>query len=41
MSKNAFWICFVIGPAPTSWSSTDAIGVISAAVPVKNSSSAW
>ena len=43
MSKNALWIFSVIGPrepAPISMRSSSRIGVTSAAVPVKNASSA-
>ena len=40
-AKNSAWILRVIGPGPISWSSTERIGVTSAAVPVKNTSSAW
>src|SRR5687767_1175410 len=42
-SKNAFWIAFVTGPAlpaPITRPSSSRIGVTSAAVPVKNASSA-
>src|SRR5262245_15503711 len=42
-SKNAFWIALVIGPAlpsPITRPSSSRIGVTSAAVPVKNASSA-
>src|ERR1019366_1418705 len=40
VSRYAFWSACVIGPTPSSWSSTDLSGVTSAAVPHMNTSSA-